>query len=49
VVGAIFMGFVSKQHSISVAWAIGSAILLVSSIFYLLLPKAINPTAGEMK
>jgi MFS family permease len=48
VVGSIFMGFVSKKHSISVAWGIGSAILLISSVFYLFIPKTGNPGAGEV-
>jgi len=43
VVGSIFMGFVSKVQSISVAWYIGSVILLVSSVFYLSMSKASNP------
>ena len=43
VVGSIFMGFISKQHSIAVAWYIGSAILFVFSIFYLFIPRAGNP------
>ena len=47
VVGSIFMGFVSKVHSISVAWYIGSAILFVSSIFYLFIPKADGPAATK--
>jgi len=47
VVGSIFMGFVSKVHSISVAWYIGSAILLISSVFYLFIPNANSPDIPE--
>ena len=49
VVGSIFMGFVSKVHSISFAWYIGSAILFLSSIFYLFVPSTGNPAAGKNK
>lgn len=47
VVGSIFLGFVSKVRSISVAWCIGSAILLISSVFYLFIPKAGSPDIAE--
>jgi DHA1 family quinolone resistance protein-like MFS transporter len=47
VVGSVFMGYISKVQSISIAWYIGSVILLISSVFYLLIPKTSNPPSPE--
>ena len=42
VIGSIFMGYIAQRQSIAFAWYIGSVILFLSSIFYLLIPKANN-------
>ncbi|UCF99151.1 MAG: hypothetical protein JSV89_06335 [Spirochaetaceae bacterium] len=40
--GSVFMGYISKVRSIYLAWNIGAVVLLLTSVFYLLIPKAEN-------
>jgi predicted MFS family arabinose efflux permease len=47
VIGSILMGYISKVHSIPIAWYIGSVILLCSSIVYLFISKAGGSTSGD--
>ena len=47
VVGSILMGYISEVQSISVAWYIGSGILLGSALVYLFIPEAGARTSGE--
>jgi MFS family permease len=49
VVGSIFMGYLSRARTISLAWYIGSAILCTSSLFYLFVKFPGNPAAGKNK
>ena len=47
VIGSIFMGLIAKVRSISLAWYVGSAILLASSLAYLFIRSTANPGTGK--